>query len=324
MVNYQAIIEAQKTIKSFIKLTPLYQSQFLSKFCNGNVFLKLENQQITNSFKVRGAYNKILNLTQKEKQKGLITASSGNHAQAVALVAAKFNIPIKIIVPINTPFNKLEKINKYPITLELNGNNYDESENYALKLSKEENLMYISAYNDDLIIAGQGTIGLEILQDMPSITDILVPLGGGGLLSGITIAVKNINPKIKVYGIQTEACPTFYESLKVGEIIEVKMNDSIADGMYGGIEKGSITFDIIRDFVDEVYLVKEKTIRKGIALLYSKDNIIAEGSAAAAIAPILEHKKDFSNRNIVSIISGGNIDQDLLAKINQEFKGEII
>ncbi|HUT82847.1 MAG TPA: threonine/serine dehydratase [Candidatus Bathyarchaeia archaeon] len=320
MIEYQAIILAQRTINPYIKQTALYQSQYLSKLCNGGVFLKLENQQITNSFKIRGAYNKLLNLTPEEKQKGVITASSGNHAQAVAVVATQLNIPAKIIVPINTPINKLEKIRQFPITLELFGNNYDESENYALMQAKKLDLTYVSAYNDKFIIAGQGTIGLEILFNLPSITDILVPLGGGGLLAGIAIAAKNISPKIKIYGIQTEACPAFYESLKAGKIVDVKMKDSIADGMYGGIEKGSITFDIIKELVDEVFVVKEKAIRKSIALLWSEDNIVAEGAAASAITPILENKKSFKNRTVVSVITGGNIDSTLFDKVIQEFR----
>lgn len=319
MIDYQKVVNAQQTIQPFIQETALYESHFFSKFCDSKVFLKLENEQITNSFKIRGAYNKLLNLTSIEKQKGIITASSGNHAQAVALVAAQLNIPAKIIVPNNTPLTKLDKIKQYPVILELVGNNYDESENYALSLAKKENLTYISAYNDELIIAGQGTIGLEILEVLPTVTDLLVPLGGGGLLSGIAIAVKHLNPKIRIFGIQTEACPAFYESLKVGEIVDVEMSDSIADGMYGGIEKGSITFDIIKELVDDVLVVKESIISRSIALLWQKDKVKVEGAAASAIAPLLQFKKNFKNKIIVSIISGGNIDSNLFEKIIQDF-----
>lgn len=315
MVDFQRIKDAKSKIDRYIERTPLIRSSFLSDFCNSQVYFKLENNQITNSFKIRGAFNKILSLTPFERKRGIITASSGNHAQAVGIVAEQLDIIAKIIVPKSTPKNKLDKIRKYDVVLELYGENYDETEIYARNLAKEENMTFISAYNDEFVVAGQGTIGLEINNQLTKFTDILVPLGGGGLISGIAIAVKEIHPEVRIIGVQTEASPSFYESLKAGKIVDVEFKDTIADGVFGGIEQGSITFDIVKDFVDEVIVVKEETIRKAISLIWHKEKIRVEGSAAMSIAPMLENKNKFENKVIVCIISGGNIDSELFQSI---------
>ncbi|MHA1463439.1 MAG: threonine ammonia-lyase [Candidatus Heimdallarchaeota archaeon] len=315
MVNIQAIEKAREKIQSFINETPLLFSEYFSTFCDGQIFLKLENQQITNSFKIRGALNKMLNLSIDEKEKGVLAVSSGNHAQAVGVVAEQLGISAKIIIPKSTPQNKIDKIRKYKVELVLEGNNYDEAEVFARNLAKEESATFVSGYNDELVVAGQGTIGLELLEQQPSITDVLVPLGGGGLLSGIAIAIKSKKPDINIIGVQTSACPAFYESLKVGKIIDVEMKESIADGMYGGIELGSITFDIIKQYVDEVILVEEESIRKALALIWDKESIRVEGAAAAAIAPILENKSLFKDRVVTAVMTGGNIDDNLFQEI---------
>jgi len=315
MVNIQAIEKAREIIQPFINETPLHFSEYLSSYCSGQIFLKLENQQITNSFKIRGALNKMLNLSIEEKKKGVLAVSSGNHAQAVGVVAEQLEISAKIVIPKSTPQNKIDKIRKYKVELVLEGNNYDEAEVYARKLAKEESLTFVSGYNDELVVAGQGTIGLGLLEQQPSITDVLVPLGGGGLLSGILIAIKSKRPDINIIGVQTSACPAFYESLKAGKIIDVEMKDSITDGMFGGIELGSITFDIIKQYVDEVVLVEEESIRKALALIWYRENIRVEGAAAAAVAPILENKSLFRDRVVVAVMSGGNIDELLFQEI---------
>ncbi len=321
MVDFQKIKDAKLKIEKYIEKTPLIHSTYLSNLCNGQVYLKLENKQLTNSFKIRGAFNKILSLTPFERKRGVITASSGNHAQAIGLVAEKLDLVAKVIVPKNTPKNKLDKIRKYEVILEKYGENYDEAEKYARTLAENEKMTFVSAYNDELIVAGQGTIGLELNKQLIKFTDVLVPLGGGGLISGIAIAIKEINPDVRIIGVQTEACPAFYESLKAGKIIDVEMKESIADGMYGGIEQGSITFDIVKKLVDEVILIKEETMYKAISLLWHKENLKVEASGAAAIAPILENSKQYENKITVCIISGGNIDTELFESIiqNQSF-----
>ncbi|NHK31571.1 MAG: pyridoxal-phosphate dependent enzyme [Asgard group archaeon] len=318
MVDFQKIKDAKLKIDKYVEKTPIIHSTFLSNLCKGQVYFKLENEQITNSFKIRGAFNKILNLTPFERKRGVITASSGNHAQAVGIVAEKLDIIAKIVVPKSTPKNKLDKIRKYEVILQLHGENYDEAEMYARNLAKEENMTFVSAYNDELVVAGQGTIGLEISKQLTKFTDILVPLGGGGLISGIAIAIKELHPEVRIIGVQTEASPSFYESLKAGKIVEVEFKETIADGVFGGIEKGSITFDIVKELVDEVIVVKEETIRKAISLIWHKENMKVEGSAAMAIAPILEDKNKFENKIIICVISGGNIDSELFQTIIED------
>ena len=315
MISLQDIKDARETIGKSVKKTPLIRSKFLSNFCSGEVYLKLENLQVTNSFKIRGALNRMLRLSAEEKERGVITASAGNHAQAVAIGAKMLNLSAKIIVPKNTPKVKIDKIKKHNVKLILYGDIYDKAEQKAIDLAKEEELTYISPYNDKFVITGQGTIGLEILEDLPSADTVIVPVGGGGLISGISMAVKSIKPSARVIGVQSEASPVMYESLKAGEIVDVEMRESIADGLFGGIEKGSITFEIVRKYVDDLLLVKEETIRKAIYILWDKEKQVAEGSGAAAIAPIIENKSLFTGKTVVAVITGGNIDEKLFRNI---------
>lgn len=315
MISLQDIKDARETIGKLVKKTPLIHSKFLSNFCSGEVYLKLENLQVTNSFKIRGALNRMLRLNAEERKCGVITASAGNHAQAVAIGAEMLNLPAKIIVPKSTPKIKINKIKKHNIELILYGDIYDEAEQKAIELAKEEGLTYISPYNDKFVIAGQGTIGLEILEDLPSADTVIVPVGGGGLISGISIAVKSIKPSTLVIGVQSEASPVMYASLKAGRIVDVEMRESIADGLFGGIEKGSITFEIVQKYVDWLLLVKEETIRKAIYLLWNKEKQVVEGSGATAIASIIENKSLFTGKTVVAVITGGNIDEKLFINI---------
>ncbi len=315
MINLQDIKDAGETIRNLVKRTPLMRSQFLSNFCGGEAYLKLENLQITNSFKIRGALNKMLHLSTEEMKRGVVTASAGNHAQAVAIGAEKLNLSAKIVVPRSTPKVKIDKIRKYDVELILYGDFYDEAEQKAMDLAKKDGLTYISPYNDRLVIAGQGTIGLEILEDLPSVDTVIVPVGGGGLISGISIAVKSVKSSVQIIGVQSEASPVMYESLKAGEIVDVEMRESIADGLFGGIEKGSVTFEIVQTYVNDLLLVKEETIRKAIFLLWDKEKQVVEGAGAAAIAPIIENKGRFMGKTIVAVISGGNIEDKLFRNI---------
>jgi len=318
-IDISHIKDAKKALKPFIKKTTLKYSHFLSSLCQGTIYLKLENTQLSHSFKIRGAFNKILKLTLKEKQKGIITCSSGNHGLATAIAAKKLNVAVKIVIPETTPRKKVDKIKKYNVDLVLYGD-YDEAEQKALELARQEEKTYISPYNDVDIIAGQGTVGLEILEEFPEVEKVLVPIGGGGLVAGIAIAIKNKNRAIEVIGAQSEASPVMYESLKAGKILkpeELKIQDSIADGLSGGIEENSITFTITQKNVDEVILVKEETIKEAIRLLWEKDNQIVEGAGAVGPAVVIENKEQFKNKKTVIIISGGNINDELFNKITK-------
>ncbi len=315
MIDPKEIQLAKERITPYIRKTPLFRSYYLSLISGGDVYLKVESLQLTGSFKLRGAFNKLLNLTKEEVKNGIITASSGNHAQAIGISSEKLGISAKIVVPTNTPKNKLDKIRKFNVELVLLGDNYDESEQIALELAEKESRTWISPYNDELVIAGQGTIVPEIYEELQEVDSILVPIGGGGLISGIAIAAKNVYPNSKVIGIQTEACPTMYESIKAGKIIDIEMFDSIADGVWGGIEKDSITFDITRDFVDEIIVVKEETIKKAISVIWKNEEFVTEASGAMAITPILDNPEKFKDKVVVCVISGGNIDKELFDEI---------
>ncbi len=314
MVTLENIKDARKTIMPFIKCTPLMRSQFLTTLCGCSLFLKLENLQITSSFKPRGVFNKLLYLSAEEKKGGLITASAGNHGQAVAFAAQKLGYYARVVVPKATPKVKIAGIKKYGADLVLYGDNYNSAERKAKELSHKDGCAYISPYNDELIIAGHGTIGLEILETFPEVDVIMVPLGGGGLLSGISIAVKSIKPAVKVIGVQSKSSPVMYESLKAGKIVDVKKRqNSIAEGLSGNV--GPITFEIVKKYVDCVMLVQEDTLRKAVYLLWTYDKQIVEGSGAAAVSPVMENKSVFKDKCIVSVVTGGNIDSDLFQRI---------
>jgi threonine dehydratase len=314
-MNLKDILDARETIGGSVNRTPLVHSRFFSDFCDGDVYLKLENLQITSSFKIRGALNKMLHLTNEEMSRGVVTASAGNHAQAVAIGAEKLKLHAKIVVPKTTPTIKINKIRQHNVELILHGDIYDEAEKKAIDLAKKEGMVYVSPYNDKLVIAGQGTIGLEILDELPNVNTIIVPVGSGGLISGIALAVKKSKEGARIIGVQSEASPVMYESLKAGKLVDTQLRESIADGLYGGVEKGSITFEMIQRYVDVVWLVKEKTLRKAIYLLWKEENQVTEGSGAAAIAALLENKNAFAGQNVAAVISGGNIQEELFRSI---------
>ena len=315
VVTLENIQDARKAIAPFIKCTPLVQSQYLTTFCGCPLFLKLENLQITGSFKPRGVFNKLLHLNAEEKDRGIITASAGNHGQAVAFAAQKLNHYARVVVPRNTPKVKIEGIKKYGADLILFGENYDAAERKAKELARKDGCAYISPYNDEYIIAGHGTIGLEIIEALPNVDTVMVPLGGGGLISGISIAIKSSRPTVQVIGVQSKSSPVMYESLKAGKIVDVQKaaTKSIAEGLSGNV--GPITFAIVQKYVDSVMLVKEETLRQAVYLLWNYDKQVVEGSGAAAVAPVIENKPLFKGKTVVSVVTGGNIDSDLFQSI---------
>jgi threonine dehydratase len=315
VVNLKNIQDARKAIAPFVKCTPLVQSQFLSTSCGCGVFLKLENLQITNSFKPRGVFNKLLHLSADEKSNGIITASAGNHGQAVAFGAQKLNCYARVVLPITTPKVKIDGIRKYGADLVLFGENYDEAEHKAKELARKDGCVYVSPYNDELIIAGHGTIGLEIIEALPKVDTVIVPLGGGGLISGISIAIKSSRPDVQVIGVQSKSSPIMYESLRAGKIVNFQKSKtkSVAEGLSGNV--GPITFAIVQKCVDRVVLVKEETLRHAVYLLWNYDKQVVEGSGAAAVAPVMENNPMFKDKTVASVVTGGNIDRDLFQSI---------
>jgi len=320
MVNLEDIVQAQKNILSYAKVTPLISSKFASELAGGNVFLKLENQQITHSFKVRGVINKLLSLSAVEKAKGVVTASAGNHGQAVAYGAEKLGFHAKIVVPTHAPKIKIDGIRQFGAELLLWGETYDEAEKKAKQLAAQEGRLYISPYDDERIVAGHGTVGLEIFSELPNVDVVIVPVGGGGLIGGIAIAVKSQKPTAKVIGVQSTASPVMYESLKAGKIVPPHRHEryTIAEGLVGAVEKGSITFDIAKKYVDEVLLAREESIRQAVYLLWKNEKQVVEGSGAAGVALLLENKDSFTGKIVAVVISGGNIDPYLFEGIVAE------
>ena len=286
----------------------------MTTFCGCPLFLKLENLQITSSFKPRGVFNKLLHLSAEEQNRGIITASAGNHGQAVAYAKQKLGYHARVVVPKPTPKIKKDGIKKYGADLILFGENYDEAERKAKKLAREDGCVCLSPYDDERIIAGHGTIGLKILEAVPDVDTVMVPLGGDGLLSGISVAVKSIRPNVQVIGVQLKASPVMYESLKAGKIVTIKKaGSSIAEGLSGNV--GPITFSLVHKYVDCVVLVKEKTLRQAVCLLWTHDKQVVEGSGAAVVAPVIENQPLFKGKRVVSVVTGGNIDSDLLQNI---------
>ena len=315
LISYQDISDARRSIEGEVKKTPLVRSSYLSELSGGEIYLKLENLQLTNSFKIRGAIARMKRLAPEELRQGVVTASAGNHGQAVAICAERLNSTAVVVVPVTTPRIKIEKIRRPNVELILHGDVYDSAEQFARQLAKERGLAFISPYNDPSVVAGQGTIGLEILEDLPNVESIIVPIGGGGLIAGISTAAKNVKPDLEVLGVQPENSPAMYQSLKAGKIIDAEMRETIADGLAGNIEKGSITFEIIQRCVDEVLLFDENVVKRMIRLLWENERQVVEGAGAISVAPIVTNPNRFAGRRAVSVITGGNIDADVFNNI---------
>ena len=315
-VTLQDIQKAQETIKDIVKKTDILESTKLSTMTGANVYYKCENLQKTGSFKVRGACNKIANLTEEEKSKGVIASSAGNHAQGVALSARMNNIEATIVMPSTAPLAKVTATKSYGATVVLEGIVYDDAYAKAVELQKESGATFLHPFNDEYVIAGQGTIALEIFEQMNNKVDtILCPIGGGGIISGVAVAAKALNPNVKIIGVQTANIPSMYESIKEGKVTTAFKATSVADGI-SVKTVGDKTFDIAKDLVDEVVLVEEGEIAEGLLFLMENQKVVAEGSGAVTTAAILSGKyKPKADENVVCIISGGNIDVNTLNRI---------
>lgn len=302
---YNKILDAQKTLEGSIYKTSLIYSDFLSNEYNQKIYIKPENLQRTGAFKIRGALNKIKNLTEKERTRGLIASSAGNHAQGVALAAKECCIKATIVMPETTPLIKVDGTKALGADVILKGNNYDESYSYAKQLENENDNIFIHPFDDIDIIAGQGTIGIEILNELPETDIILVPIGGGGLISGIAAAAKHIKPEIKIIGVEPVGAACMKDSIEDGEICKLSSIDTIADGV--AVKKpGSETYRIVSRYVDDIITVDDNEIMEALLFLIEKQKIISEAAGAVSVAAI--NKLSETNKNIVCLVSGGNID----------------
>ncbi len=308
------IVQARNRIQKHITQTPLLHSKVLSSLTGADVWFKLENLQITGSFKPRGALNKVLSLHENERLKGVITASSGNHAQGVAYAASLCGITALIVVPETTPQTKQEAIKRSGAELVLYGKTYDDAEEFANRLALETGRTFIHAFNDPMIMAGQGTIGLEVLLEQPDFDKILVPVGGGGLLNGIATVAKSINPAIQMIGVQSKASPPWYYSFKERRMVDVEYEESLADGTYGGIHWEPLEYAL--RVVDDNVLVEEEAIAEAVCWMAQHHHYMIEGSGALGIAALLsEQMEDVKGKKILCVISGGNVEASLLANL---------
>jgi threonine dehydratase len=293
----------------------MIKSNTFSNICGNNIFLKLECLQKTGSFKVRGAITKINNIPSDLKKNGVIAASAGNHAQGVAYASSMNHIPCTIVMPQNASPAKISATKSYGAKVILHGNDYDDSSSSIKEMAEKENKTIIPAFEDMDVIAGQGTIGLEIVEDLQSIDEIYIPIGGGGLISGIAVVLKSLKPSIKIIGVESAAFPTMKASILENKITKTQTGYSIADGI-AVKTPGQTTFEIVKKYVDDIVLIDDLSIVKTMFLLMERSKIVSEPAGAASLAYILSDKKNNSkNKNIVSIISGGNVDMYLLGQV---------
>ncbi len=317
-VTLRGMYLARKRIASLIRRTPLEASLLLSEALGARVVLKLENLQATGSFKIRGAANKVLSLSDKERTAGIITVSSGNHGRAVSTVAQSLGVPALVCISEAVPANKLQAIENLGAEIQIGGATYDEAAALAVRVEKERRLSMIHPFDDPYVIEGQGTIGLELLEDFPEIDTILVPLSGGGLLSGIAFALKAADPSIHTIGVSMERGPAMVESLRAGRIVEVPEQPTLADALVGGLgSSNAYTFDLIRELVDDTVQVSEREIAEAMTFLLEEHRVVAEGGGAVGVAALLAGKAKPSGRNVAVVISGGNVDLSLLLDVAQ-------
>ncbi|MGK7893496.1 MAG: threonine ammonia-lyase [Xenococcus sp. (in: cyanobacteria)] len=313
-LNLENIRQAAQTISGQISVTPCRYSRQISELTGATVIFKYENLQYTGSFKERGALVKLLSLTENQRKQGIIAMSAGNHAQAVAHQAKRLDIPAVIVMPCFTPYVKVERTRSFGAEVIFHGETLDDSIILGKQIAQERNLNIVHPYDDPKIIAGQGTIALEILEDYPDLEVLIVPIGGGGLIAGNAIAAKSINPQIKIFGVETQRFPAMFQALR-DEPINCG-NSTIAEGI-AVKTPGSLTLPIIRELVDEVLLVDEDEIEEAVRLLLQLEKTVVEGAGAAGLAALIKYRDRFSGRKVGIILSGGNIDLHILSAIVQ-------
>ena len=305
MSKIQDFITAKEKLSKVLLKTSLIQSPIFSKEAGNEVYIKPENLQKTGSFKIRGAYNKITNLSDEEKKKGVIASSAGNHAQGVAYGAKESGIKAVIVMPKSTPLIKVESTKQYGAEVVLHGDVYDDAFKKAKELEEKEGYIFVHPFDDEDVIYGQGTIALEILEELPETDIILVPIGGGGLISGIACAAKILKPEIKIIGVEPDGAASAYEAIKEDKVVELKEANTIADGT--AVKKiGNTTFEYIKKYVDEIITVSDYELMESFLLLVEKHKIIAENSGILSLAALKKLKE--KNKKVVSVVSGGNID----------------
>lgn len=314
MIGLSDIQAALGRIRNAIRVSPCTRSESFSALTNNSIFLKLDNQQRTGAFKERGALNKLLTLSNEERGRGVIAASAGNHAQGVAYHAGLHGIRAHIVMPLPTPLTKVSATRAYGAEVVLHGANYDEAYEKAVEQGKRDGLTLVHAFDDDAVIAGQGTLGLEILQQHPDVEVIVAPIGGGGLIGGIACAVKETNPSVRVFGVQPAKIPSMKAAVAEGKPVTLNAASTIADGI-AVRRAGERTLPLVQKYVDDIVTVEEEEIANAILLLLEREKTLAEGAGAASIAAVLNRKLPLEGKRVAVLVCGGNIDVTLLARI---------
>ncbi len=312
MLTLDKIYRAAFVLKDVIRKTDMIFAPNINP--DSEVYLKTENLQLTGSFKVRGSGFKISQLTDEEKARGVIACSAGNHAQGVAVAATKYGIKSLICLPDGAPISKVEATKKYGADVCLVPGVYDDAYAKALELRDKEGYTFVHPFNDEDVIAGQGTIGLEIVEQLPEVDAVVVPVGGGGLISGVAFAIKQLNPRVKVYGVQAAGAPSMAESLEKGELVKLNKVHTIADGI-AVKEPGDLTFGICNEYVDEIVTVTEDEIAAAILALIEQQKLIAEGAGAVSVAAAMFGKVPVEGKKVCCVVSGGNIDVGILSRV---------
>ncbi|MBQ5347887.1 MAG: threonine ammonia-lyase [Ruminococcus sp.] len=312
MLTLDKIYDASRVLQDVIHPTAIVKASAIDVDCD--LYLKPECLQLTGSFKLRGSGYKISQLTDEEKARGVIACSAGNHAQGVALAATKYGIKSLICLPDGAPISKVEATKSFGAEVCMVPGVYDDAYNEACRLRDEKNYTFIHPFDDENVIAGQGTIGLEIMNEMNDVDAVICAIGGGGLISGVACAIKHLNPNVKVYGVQAEGAPSMYESLKKGERVTLKKASTIADGIQVK-EPGQLTYKYVQQYVDEVVTVSDDEISTAILTLIEKQKMVAEGAGAAPLAAVMFNKVPVKGKKVVCVVSGGNIDVTILNRV---------
>ena len=314
MVNLSDVEAAERRIRDAIYLSPCPRSETFSRLTDCSVHFKFDNRQKTGAFKERGALNKLLTLTPAQRAQGVIAASAGNHAQGLAYHAGQCGIRARIYMPFTTPLTKVSATRSYGADVVLHGTNYDAAYEAALERAQNDHLVFVHAFDDDAVIAGQGTIGLEVLQQLPDIQAVIVPIGGGGLIGGIACAIKESNPKVEIYGVQPARLPSMKAAVAEGKPVTLAAATTIADGI-AVRRAGDRTLPMVQKYVDEIVTVDDEEVANAILLLLEREKTLAEGAGAAATAALVNRKLPVAGKKVVVVVGGGNIDVTLLARI---------
>jgi len=314
-VTFQDIEAARRRIENAVKRTPCSPSQWMSDVVGAEVFLKLENLQRTGSFKERGALNRLLLLSDDDKKRGVIAASAGNHAQGLALHAAQLGVKATIVMPEGTPLIKVARTQQFGAKVVLSGQSYEEAYQTACDIRDAEELFFVHAYDDEAVIAGQGTIGLELIEQNPYLEAVVVPVGGGGLISGVAVAMKKVHPHVRIIGVESAVLPSMKASVEAGELVTLPPQSTIADGIAVG-KVGERPFHLAKDLVDDFVTVDDDEIARAILFLLEREKTVAEGAGAAGVAALLSKKvKDLAGKRVCAIVCGGNIDVNIISRI---------